>query len=102
MKRYGLIAIALVFVATLAAQPKKMEGKRDRRQEMISGSAMVVKNIDKGVIITVTSDDPELVKVIQNYWGRRAQNYGNSGMKRGFEGGKKKEKAPGIEKKVRH
>ena len=33
-----------------------------------------VTNTDKGVIIIITSDNPEVVKLIQDRWAKRAKN----------------------------
>ncbi len=50
---------------------KKLSPARERYCELMKGAKAEVTNSDNGVIVKVTSDDPEVVKLIQECWAKK-------------------------------
>ena len=84
MKRYGLIALALMFVVTLAAQPEgAVKMMKDKKREMMANSTMSVENTAGGVVVTVSSDDAETIAALQQFWSQRAEQWNEKGKPKG-------------------
>ena len=50
---------------------KKLSDSRERYCELMKDAKTEVTNTDNGVMVKVTSDDPEVVKLIQECWAKK-------------------------------
>ncbi len=76
----GLLLVALsaacVFMVYAGSEEKcgadkKLSRSRERYCKLMKDAKTEVTNTDNGVIVKVTSDDPEVVKLIQECWANR-------------------------------
>ena len=96
MRRYVLFALVLTMVGSLAlltAQNRpRVEGKRNKLAMMRQASTMTVENLEDGVLIKVTSSDPNVVEMLQQEWAKRAESWNSDIVKPAGTGGALKRK----------
>ncbi len=73
-----LVALSAAFVLMVHGESgekcgsdKKLSDSPERYCELMKGAKTEVTNTDNGVIVKVTSDDPEVVKLIQECWAKK-------------------------------
>ena len=76
MRKYVLSMVLLVMLGSLAIVMAQGKGKlkpiKDPMGDMQRNSVMSVEAIADGVVIRISSSDPDTVKLLQDEWGRRA------------------------------
>lgn len=79
----GLLLVALSAASVLmvyagsekrCGSDKKLSSSRERYCELMKDAKTEVTNTDNGVIVKVTSDDPEVVKLIQECWAKKQKD----------------------------
>ena len=109
MRKYVLSAVVLIVAGSLAlltaqGEPKIKEMK-GKWMMVRAESTMSVENVANGVVITITSENPEAVSILQNDWARRAANWNKSLKKKkskesAAESGANGEKVKGEKKQA--